>query len=311
MHSRNEEKSLIVIVGPTAVGKTEVSLTLAEQMNGEIISADSRLLYRGMDIGTAKPTPEEMARVRHHLVNVADPDENWGLAKYQRAANAAIDEILQRDRLPFLVGGSGQYIKAVIEGWKIPEVRPDHRLRRALRNWSEEIGSDELFDRLAHLDPAAADRIDPQNVRRSIRALEVIFHTGKLFSSQKQREEIPYRVVILGIIRSREELYRRIDARIQTMISQGFIDEVRHLLDQGYSPDIPSLSAIGYRQIIDYLKGEISLDEAVIQMERLTRQYVRRQANWFKIDDPNIHWFRPGPSLIEELKEIIAKHLKS
>ncbi len=302
---------LIVILGPTAVGKTEVALQLAERLHGEIVSADSRLLYRGMDIGTAKPTLTEQARVPHHLVDVTDPDEAWSLAVFQRAAYQAIGGIQARGRLPFLVGGTGQYIRAVIEGWEIPEVEPDPRLRVALEKWAGEIGAEGLHARLSALDPAAAARIDPPNLRRTVRALEVILHTGRRFSAQKGRRGSPYRTLILGLNRPRPELYERIDARIQAMLDAGLIEEVGGLLKQGYSPDLPPLSAIGYRQIIAYLQNEITLDEVLVQMKRITRQFVRRQANWFKADDPNILWFRAGPGIAAEMEQAIHQFIKT
>lgn len=311
MQSQDNRKPIIVLVGPTGVGKTRISVSLAERMSGEVVSADSRLLYRGMDIGTAKPTFEERVRVVHHLIDVANPDEIWSLAKYQQAVYQAIDGIHQRGYLPFLVGGTGQYIRAVTEGWDIPGVKPDHLLRDVLQNWAAEIGAEEFHNRLAILDPSAAERIDPQNVRRSIRALEVIFTTGKPFSDQRLRSGSPYHPLILGLTRPRPELYFRIDDRIQEMIEKGFIDEVRQLLDQGYPPDLPPFSAIGYRQIIDHLQGNISLEEAIILIKRLTRQYVRRQSNWFKSDDPTIHWFQVIPDVVDDMEAFIIKFLQS
>jgi tRNA dimethylallyltransferase len=311
MQSRNKPKPLIVIVGPTAVGKTEISLQLAERLDGEIVSADSRLFYRGMDIGTAKPSQDERARVKHHLIDVAEPDQVWSLAKFQRAAYFAIDDIHNRGKTPFLVGGTGQYIRAVTEGWDIPDVKPDPQLRLAFQNWANILGPFELHDRLAVLDPDAAGKIDPQNLRRTIRALEVIYHTGKPFSAQKGRSGSPHNTQILGIHRARPELYLRVDARIQDMLVAGLVEEVRSLLDKGYSPELAPLSAIGYHQIIQYLHGEILLEEAVILMKRLTRQYIRRQANWFNRDDPNIHWFNVGPNIKNEMEVVIKKHLNS
>jgi len=302
---------LIVIIGPTAVGKTEASLALAERFDGEIISADSRLFYRGMDIGTAKPSRTEKAQVPHHLIDVAEPDQIWSLAKFQRAAFQAIDSIQTRGRLPFLVGGTGQYVSSVIEGWQIPEVKPDPRLRIALNNWADVVGTSGLYERLSTLDPDAVSRIDPQNLRRIIRALEVILSSGVRFSSQRKRSGTPYQILNLGITRPRSELYARIDERIQGMLDNGFEDEVRALLDKGYTPDLPPLSAIGYRQMIAYIEGEISLDEAVMLMKRHTRQFVRRQANWFKLSDPRITWFNAGPNLFDEMNNVIQGILNS
>jgi tRNA dimethylallyltransferase len=303
----NKQKPLIVILGPTAVGKTEVSLNLVERLDGEIVSADSRLFYRGMDIGTAKPSQDDQDRIPHHLIDVTEPDQVWSLAKFQRAAFEAINNIQARGKLPFLVGGTGQYIWAVVEGWNIPVVKPDSHLRVALQNWAGEIGPRGLYDRLVVLDPKAANRIDPQNLRRSIRALEVIFQTGNRFSSQRRMSGSPYRTFMLGISRPREELYARVDARIQDMLDTGLVDEVRGLLANGYPSDSPPFSAIGYRQIIDFLKGEITLNEAIILMKRNTRQFVRRQANWFKLDDPRISWFQVTPNIVNEMEAAIRQ----
>lgn len=296
---------LVVLLGPTAVGKTELSLRLAEQVGGEIISADSRYLYRGMDIGTAKPTPAEQARVPHHLIDVADPDETWSLAVFKQAAGRAIREVQSRGRLPILVGGTGQYVRAIIEDWDIPAQEPDHRLRQQIEQWGKEIGANALHDRLAVIDPAAAQRIQPSNVRRTVRALEVIFLTGRRFSDQYVRSGSPYSLLLIGLRRPRAELYARIDARIEAMIAGGLIDEVKNLLEQGYSADLPSFSAIGYREVVAYLRGEMTLDEAIMQMKRLTRQFVRRQANWFKESDPSIHWFDAAAVTVDELVRLI------
>ena len=308
MSSHNPAKALIpliVIVGPTAVGKTEIAIQLAERLDGEIVSADSRLFYRGMDIGTAKPTPAECNRVPHHLIDVAEPDEEWNLAIFQRSAQIAISEINSRGHLPFLVGGTGQYIYAVVEGWEIPKSQPDTELRSILENWAELIGPEGLHTRLSVLDPRAASRIDPRNLRRSIRALEVVLRTGRRFSEQAKRGRSPYRTLLVGFSRPRPELYARIDTRIESMLAAGFEDEVKALLQKGFNPGLPNLSAIGYRQMIAVVKREISLEEAVILMKRNTRQYVRRQANWFKESDPKIHWFSVGAESVKEVETLI------
>ncbi len=297
---------LVVILGPTAVGKTELSLQLAERLGGEIISADSRLFYRGMDIGTAKPTPEERRRVPHHMIDIADPDRTWSLAQFQQETLKIIPQILQRGNLPMLVGGSGQYIRAILEGWQIPKSRPDPQLRQALDAWADEIGGDGLHARLAVLDPGAAAKIDPRNVRRTVRALEVIFHTGRRFSDQRRRGPSPYRNLQIGLMRPRAALYERIDKRIDAMLTAGLVDEVRGLLARGYPPDLPTLSAIGYREIIAHLNGEISLEEAVVQIRRATRTFVRRQANWFKMDDPHIQWFQVEQGVLQQIEDRIS-----
>ena len=292
---------LIVIVGPTAVGKTEISLRVAECLRGEIISADSRLFYRGMDIGTAKPTREDQNRVPHHLIDVASPDQEWSLAVYLPKAISVIQQIQQRKNIPFLVGGTGQYIQAIVEGWEIPAIKPDPRLRKAIQRWAGQIGIEGIRERLKALDPIAAEGIDGPNLRRMIRALEVIFSSGKRFSDQKTKSGSQFHIFQLGLIRPREELFQLIDLRINHMLEQGLVNEVQVLLDAGFSPELSSMSAIGYKQIIKHLTGEISLDEAIRQIKSKTRKYIRQQANWFQIEDPGIRWFSASTDPTEEI----------
>jgi len=301
---------LILLVGPTAVGKTELSLQLAERLNGEIVSADSRLFYRGMDIGTAKPTLEERARVPHHLIDVANPDEVWSLAVFQGKATEIIAGIHTHDKLPFLVGGTGQYVRAVTQGWTPPEVKPDERLRGVLEQMKEERGADWLHEKLRQLDPTAAEKIDPRNVRRTVRALEVILTTGRHFSQQRGQSDSPYKLLTIGLNRPREELYRRVDERIEAMFEAGLLEEVKGLLAQGYSPELPPMSAIGYRECIQVVNGNLTVEQAKVEMRRTTRMFVRRQANWFKEDDPDIHWFYAGESnLVDLVEDFIRRHV--
>ncbi len=290
MRERGQLPPLVVIVGPTAAGKTELAVCLAEKVGGEIVSADSRQVFRGMDIGTAKATSEEQARAAHHLVDVADPDETLGLAQFQELAYAAIAEIMARGRVPLLVGGTGQYVMAVVEGWKVPRVPPDEALRRDLYHQAEAEGTDALHARLAALDPVAADRIDARNVRRVVRALEVCLVTGAPISEQRGKSPLPYRLLILGLSVSRTELYRRIDARVERMMAAGLEDEVRGLVTAGYGFDLPSMSGVGYGQFAPYLEGEASLEDVVREIKRATRRFVRHQANWFREGDVRIHW---------------------
>lgn len=282
--------SLIVLVGPTAVGKTALSIRLARQFNGEIVSADSRLIYKGLDIGTAKPGPEERVQVPHHLIDVTTPDRPLTLAEYQHLAYAAIDDILARGRVPFLVGGTGLYIWAVVEGWQVPEVPPDPELRARLEAEAKREGVQVLYRRLQEADPDAAARIDPNNLRRIIRALEVIAHTGRPFSRQQTKTPPPYKAFIIGLTRPRQELYARIDARVQHMLAEGLVEEVQRLLAARYDISLPALTGIGYRQMVEYLQGRCTLAEAVQAIRRATRRYVRHQYNWFRLDDPRIHW---------------------
>ena len=298
---------LILIVGPTAVGKTEIAIQLAERLNGEIVSADSRLFYRGMDIGTAKPSLEEQARVPHHLIDIANPDEILSLAVFQQKATEAIAEIHTRKKLPFLVGGTGQYIRAVTQGWSPPEVKPNEELRKELESEKESKGINWLHDKLATLDPAAAEKIDPRNYRRTIRALEVIMTTGKKFSEQRGQGESPYHLVTIELTRPREELYRRVDERIEAMYANGLMDEVQSLIARGYLPSLPTMSAIGYRECVQALEGQITVEEAKQLTRRATRVFVRRQANWFKESDPNILWFRVEDGIADEIEKNIRR----
>ena len=300
---------LILIVGPTAVGKTELAIRLAERLHGEIVSADSRLFYRGMDIGTAKPTREEQARVPHHLIDISEPDEILSLAVFQQKAREAISKIYTRNKIPFLVGGTGQYIRAVTEGWTPPEVQPDEQMRNELEKMKEEKGIHWLHERLGKLDPAAAEKIDPRNYRRTIRALEVILTTGKKFSEQRGQSESPYHLTAIGLTRPRPELYDRVDQRIEGMFANGFLDEVKNLLAKGYSPSLPTMSAIGYRECIRVLDGEITEEQAKAEIRRVTRVFVRRQANWFKESDPHIKWFRVEEGIEKEIESYLQEQL--
>ncbi|HEY57676.1 MAG TPA: tRNA (adenosine(37)-N6)-dimethylallyltransferase MiaA [Anaerolineae bacterium] len=303
-------RPLLVLVGPTAVGKTALSLALAERLNAEIVSADSRLLYRGMDIGTAKPTLEERHRVPHHLIDVAQPDEVWTVARYQEAAYRAIDAIQRRGRLPMLVGGTGQYVWAVVEGWLVPRVPPLPGLREALERWGREIGPEALHARLARLDPVAASRILPSNLRRTVRALEVIFATGRRFSEQQGKRPPPYDILIVGLMRPRAELHQRIRQRIMAMLEAGWLDEVRRLLAAGYAPGLPAMSGIGYAELAAHLRGEFTLEEAVERIRRRTQIFLRRQANWFKASDTRIHWFPMGPGTRDEVLDLVRRWLR-
>ena len=298
---------LILIVGPTAVGKTELAIQLAEKLNGEIISADSRLFYRGMDIGTAKPSSEELTRVPHYLIDIVNPDETLSLAVFQEKAKNIIADIHTRGKLPFLVGGTGQYIRAVTQGWTPPEVTADERMRGVLEKLVEERGLNWLHDRLSQIDPESAAKIDARNVRRTIRALEVILTTGRKFSEQRGQSESPYQLITIGLNRPREELYQRVDERIDLMFANGLVDEVKGLLARGYPPTLPSMSAIGYRECVSVAKGLLTVEQAKVEMRRVTRIFVRRQANWFKESDPNIMWFKVKNGVGQEIENKIRQ----
>ena len=295
---------LILIIGPTAVGKTELAIQLAEKMNGEIISADSRLFYRGMDIGTAKPSNKELARVPHYLIDIVNPNETLSLAVFQEKAKEIIADIHARGKIPFLVGGTGQYVRAVTQGWTPPEVTANERLRAEL----EKKDMEWLHARLQLIDPESAAKIDARNVRRTVRALEVILTTGRKFSEQRGQVESPYQLITIGLTRPRPELYQRVDERIDLMFANGLIDEVKRLLEKGYSPSLPSMSALGYRECVSVVKGLLTEEQAKVEMRRVTRIFVRRQANWFKESDPNIKWFQVKDGVIEATENYI-RHL--
>ena len=285
---------VVAIVGATATGKSALALELAEALSGEIISVDSRLLYRGMDIGTAKPTPAARSRVAHHLIDVADPDETWSLARYQEAVYQVVRRILADGHLPFLVGGTGQYMRAVLEGWNPPEEAFDPRIRARLEAEAQAGRGGALVARLEQVDPSSAARIDPRNLRRVIRALEVYEASGVPASGRSRRQTPVFDAVQIGLALPRPELYDRIDRRVDSMIEAGLVEEVRGLLARGYDRRLPSMSAIGYGEIAAHLAGETDLPEAVRRMRSATRRFVRHQANWFRQTDPSIRWFTPA-----------------
>ncbi len=293
----------IYIVGATAVGKTTLSIQLAQAIGGEIISADSRCLYRGMDIGTAKPSLLEQRQVPHHLIDVAEMKEVWSLAQYKEAAICTGHEIVSRGKLPIFVGGTGQYYRALVQGWAVPQISPSPQLREKLTLWADEIGALELHEKLKIIDPEAAKVNDPQNVRRTIRALEVILTTGVKFSSLRTKDEASFSFFIIGLTRERQELFERADSRIDQMINDGLIEEVKRLMTASSKIDLPSMSAIGYREISKFLYGDTSLEEAIMMMKKNTRSFIRRQSNWFKLTDPIIHWYS---ALADPLEMIVS-----
>ncbi len=283
---------LLVLVGPTSVGKTELSLHLAARLGAEIVSADSRYLYRGLDIGTAKPGRTELARIPHHLVDVTAPDQPWSLAEYKRAAVAAIADIYARGRLPLLVGGTGQYVRALLEGWQIPAGGGDLQLRARLTAQAETAGGlAALYAQLTELDAGGAVQIDARNPRRVVRALEVCLTTGRPFSAQRMRLAPAYGICQIGLTLPRAELYARIDARVDQMLNDGLLAETQRLAAQGLAWDLPALSALGYRQLGAHLRGECSLAEAVLRIKHDTRRFSRRQYAWFSLSNAEITWF--------------------
>ena len=298
----------LALVGPTASGKSEAAVTLTRRLDAEIVSVDSMLVYRGMDVGTAKPTPAERARIPHHLVDVAEPEEAFSVARYQQLARAVMEDVDGRGHRVLLVGGSGLYYRAIVDELEFPATDPD--AREEIWAEAEVLGPDRLHRRLEELDPAAAARIEPTNVRRTVRALEVSAVTGRPFSSYAARwERYPdERVRAAGIDVPRDVLARRIEARVQAMVDTGLVDEVRELLDRGLFGWLTASRAIGYAEFAGHLRGEMTLAEAAAETVRRTRELARRQMVWFR-RDPRIRWFAAGErgaiDVVDELTEYL------
>ena len=290
--SVTDKIALIAVVGATATGKTGTAIRLARRFDGEVISADSRYLYRGLDIGTATPSEAEMAGVPHHLINILDPEDDYTLAHYQRDAMAAISDVAQRGRLPILAGGTPLYLNALLEGWRIPEVPPDPAFRAEMEARAAIDGPESLHRQLALVDSSAAERIPAGNVRRVIRALEIHRRTGRRMSEIEGKEPPPWRTLRIGLMLPREELYRRIDERGDRQIEDGLVEEVRALMQRGVPPEAPAMSAIGYAQIVAYLDGRTPLAEAIVRIKFDTHRYVRHQSTWLK-RMADVHWFDP------------------
>lgn len=302
---------LIIVCGPTAVGKTGLALALAERYGGEIVSADSRQIYRLMDVGTAKPTPAEQGRVRHHLLDVAWPDEVFNAARFSTLAVAAIEDIRLRGRWPFLVGGTGLYIKALTEGL-LAAPGSDAALRHRLHARAGEEGSAALHEELARVDPVTAERLHPNDLVRLVRALEVFELTGRPLSVFHQEHGFncqPYRTLKLGLNLERSELYRRVDLRAEKMFSGGLLQEARALLEAGYDPQLKVLKTIGYRQAFALLRGELSHDDALEDLKRSTRRYAKQQLTWFR-HDPEIIWVDSSGDFVTIHKLIEKFHAK-
>jgi len=296
---------LVAIVGPTATGKSSLALELCQALNGEIISADSRQVYRYMDIGTAKPTKEEQTLVPHHLIDVVNPDEHFSLALYQSKALEVIEAIRRREKTALLVGGSGLYVWALLEGWRIPTVPPNHALRQKLEARAKSEGGEALYKKLKEIDPVAAERIDPKNIRRVIRALEVSLQ-GTLFS-QLQVKKPFVDSVIIGLTTDRDNLYRRIDTRVDNMVKKGLVAEVEGLMARGYGFALPSMSGLGYKQIGMYLQGKVDPLTAVQQIKFDTHSFARHQYNWFRLKDKRINWFELGEGSNQNIHRFVQR----
>ncbi|MFC1905875.1 tRNA (adenosine(37)-N6)-dimethylallyltransferase MiaA [Chloroflexota bacterium] len=283
--------ALIAIVGPTAVGKSSLAMHFAKTFDGEIVSSDSCQVYRYMDIGTAKPSQVERKLVPHHLIDVIDPDDAFNLATYQKLAYEAIDGIHSRGRPAILVGGSGLYVRSVLGGYRIPEAPPDYKLRRRLEGKAKVEGADALSGELQKVDPAAAQNIDPKNIRRVIRAIEVYRTTGQPYSELTKAEPSKYDILKIGLTIDRVKLYEMIDDRVDSMIEMGLVDEVKRLVDKGYSYDLTSMCSLGYKQIGECLRSKTTLNEAVDKIKYETHRFARHQYGWFRLKDDTIKWF--------------------
>lgn len=301
---------IIIICGPTALGKTSTAINLSRTFNGEIVGADSMQIYKYMDIGTAKPTTDEQSRVAHHMIDLIDPDEHFDARQFAEMAGEKIMKLYARNVTPFVVGGTGLYIKALVNGL-FTAGRTDIRVRERLQEQARIYGSDFLHQRLSRHDPNTAARIHPNDSYRIVRALEVYALTGTTiteFQREHGFEDNRFRALKIGLNINREVLYERINHRVDEMIESGFLNEVKGLLDMGYSDDLKSMQSIGYRHLVDFIKGRCSWDEAMRTLKRDTRRYAKRQLTWFKAD-PEIIWKEPGQ--IKEIQRLIKKFLQA
>lgn len=294
---QNSARPIPILLGPTAVGKTAVGISLAELLSAEIISADSRLVYKYMDIGTAKPTSSEKRGIPHHLIDLVNPDEDFTVADYKNLAYEKIKELLESNTNPLVVGGTGLYIRALVDNPSFQNLPPNPELRDELVREIEERGSQALYDELAKIDPVAAEKIHPNNIPRLVRAIEVIRSKDEVFSESVERDRIrsdsenPYSWLLIGLDMDRELLYKRINSRVRQMFDSGWIDEVKKILDMGFTVNEKPLTGLGYRTIISLLKGEIDLNRAIDTISRDTRRFAKRQMTFFR-KIPDIHLIR-------------------
>ena len=298
---------LLAIIGPTAAGKTDLAMRIAGRFQSEIIGADSRQIYRHMDVGTAKPSPDQLSAVPHHLVDIIDPDDDFSLGMFLDLSKEAILNANASGKLPLLVGGTGQYVMALLENWNVPLVPPDLVLRRELDEVLESQGIDHLLSHLEGLDPDALQRVDTANPRRVIRAIEVAESLGPTPDAPRRLDPW-FEFSVIGLGMERDALYQRADDRVDRMMDAGFLDEVRRLLTMGYSPDLPSMSGIGYYELADHLLNGVDLSDAVQRTKFRTHRYIRRQSNWFRQDDPRIRWF--DPTQLDSAIEYAAKWIR-
>ena len=311
----SHKANVLAIVGPTASGKSRLGMEIAQCVSGEIVGADSRQVYRHMDIGTAKPPMEDRRKVRHHLVDIINPSDDYSVALYVRQARDAIANVLGRGRIPIVVGGTGQYVWALLEGWNVPEVSPNPLLRDELQARMAREGLPTLVQELEETAPIAARRIDLANPRRVIRALELALQSPDGEPDQPTRTPPPFQATVIGVEVDRARLYECINARVDAMFEAGWVGEVENLLDMGIGPDMPAMSSLGYREICEYLRREVTLEDAVETIKTKTRRFARQQGSWFRMNDERIRWFsgeREGlDQAVEYARESVGKPMDS
>lgn len=303
----------IVLAGPTAVGKTATAIALARLLDGEIVNADSMQVYRGMDIGTAKPTPEEQRAVPFHLLDLVPPDHSFSVAEWKVRAEHAIADIAARGRCPIICGGTGMYIRALLSDWSLADTPADTAVRQQLEMLARREGPRSLYARLREIDPTTAQRLHPNDAVRIIRALEVFAVTGKPLSFYRERDAYTWSsrpAIRLGLTMPRALLYRRIEERTDRMLQSGWIAEVQNLLDQGYAPDLAPLQSLGYKEIVQYLRGTMDLDTAVDHIKRNTRRFAKRQMTWFRAD-PHMTWFDVADLAPQRIAERLCAFIRS
>ncbi|MEB3102727.1 tRNA (adenosine(37)-N6)-dimethylallyltransferase MiaA [Ferviditalea candida] len=315
-HQQQEKQKLLVLIGPTAVGKTRFSLEIARKFGCEIISGDSMQVYRGMDIGTAKASPEELQSVPHHLIDIREPDVPFSVSDFHELAKQAIREISGRGRLPFIVGGTGLYVESVCYEYEFSDCGSDEDFREQQRKYAAQFGHEALHLKLAEQDPESAQRLHPNDQRRIIRALEVLHLTGETLSAQlaRQQKTSPYQLCIVGLTMDRDLLYKRVEARVDQMLEQGLVEEVARLLEKGYDRGLISMQGLGYKEIISYLQGETTLDEAIALLKRDTRRFAKRQLSWFR-HMKDIEWVDVTVEVkfsahLEQISDIISTKLQ-
>ena len=306
---------LAAIVGPTAVGKTRIAIEVAKRLNAEIISCDSMQIYRGLDIGTAKASPEEQNGIVHHLIDVVEPDEDYSVARFQEQAKSIIQDLNQKQRLPLLVGGTGLYYQALVDDYTFYPLESHQKIRRQWNTIIKEKGLDYAYNYLQSIDPGYAATISPNDQKRIVRAIEVYQLTGQPFSALQTKSQHTYRLAVVGLYLEREQLYHRINLRVEQMLAGGLIKEVTLLRDKGYNLNHNSMQALGYKQVFSYLEGFLSEEEMLDEIKRETRRYAKRQLTWFR-KDPRIHWINPGEYsnddlLLENISSYIEETLSA